>query len=208
MDELENMLAEMLETKNKICGNEKCKKEFTPGRPDQLYCSELCKKHTRGRRRIRSKICEYCNKKYETKRGNQRFCSHECSVKYSQDVMGMQKSLPKTNRDIRTTIVSLVNSAKHRCAIKGIEFNISKEWIDSVCIQETCPITNLKFTNDIVNGVRAPTNRSIDRINLNKGYTDDNIRLVCIWANVARNEWGDEVLIKMCRAVVNGNGGG
>jgi hypothetical protein len=43
---------------------------------------------------------------------------------------------------------------------------------------------------------------SVDRLNGRLGYVKGNVRLVCVAANLARNEWSDEDLIKLCEAIV------
>lgn len=42
---------------------------------------------------------------------------------------------------------------------------------------------------------------SLDRIQPSKGYTKENVRLVCFAVNRARSDWGDEVLLKIARAL-------
>ena len=58
-----------------------------------------------------------------------------------------------------------------------------------------CEITGEQFTW----GPREPTSLSIDRINPAKGYTEDNIRLVCWWVNAAMGNWGLDRLKKLIR---------
>lgn len=41
---------------------------------------------------------------------------------------------------------------------------------------------------------RSPYGLSMDRIDPNKGYTKDNVRLVCWWINAAMGRWGLEKL--------------
>ena len=42
---------------------------------------------------------------------------------------------------------------------------------------------------------------SIDRINATKGYTKDNVRIVCLAANVAMMQWGENVLYIMAQSI-------
>ncbi len=51
------------------------------------------------------------------------------------------------------------------------------------------------------NSYRAPFAPSIDRINSEKGYTDGNVRLVCVAVNWALSDWGIEVFEKICSSV-------
>jgi hypothetical protein len=47
-----------------------------------------------------------------------------------------------------------------------------------------------------------PFSPSIDRIDTVGGYTTDNVRLVCVAANFALNQWGDDVLRRLAHGVV------
>ena len=46
-----------------------------------------------------------------------------------------------------------------------------------------------------------PLGKSIDRIDPEKGYTKDNVRLVSYWYNRTRNNWGDKLTVEMCQRV-------
>jgi hypothetical protein len=41
---------------------------------------------------------------------------------------------------------------------------------------------------------------TIDRIENGKGYTKENCRLICNWANISINDWGDEIFEDMVRS--------
>ena len=76
----------------KICPN--CKKEFTPKRKDQVYCSPKCRDLAYKRRKYRKehlqvKICPACNKEFETVYKKKIYCSKKCRnianrIKYKQ----------------------------------------------------------------------------------------------------------------------------
>lgn len=68
-----------------------------------------------------------------------------------------------------------------RCAVSGIEFH-----------DEAYPKALVK----------RPFAPSLDRINPDKGYTPDNVRLVCVSANFARNQWNDNVLRRLAHGIV------
>lgn len=50
---------------------------------------------------------------------------------------------------------------------------------------------------------RTPTNVSIDKIDHTKGYTMDNIQLVCMACNQIKNDLSNEEMYKFCKAIVN-----
>jgi hypothetical protein len=43
---------------------------------------------------------------------------------------------------------------------------------------------------------------SVDRVDNNKGYTKNNVRLVCAVVNFSLNEFGEEIFDKMCEAYI------
>ncbi len=67
---------------------------------------------------------------------------------------------------IAKKLINLQNSAKSR----NIPFNVSFNKLKQLMKRKTCYYTNTKFTETIV--------RSVDRVDNNKGYFDNNI-VVC-----------------------------
>jgi hypothetical protein len=67
-----------------------------------------------------------------------------------------------------------------RCAISGIKLDMSYK----------------------LNAERNPFSPSIDRIDCNKGYNINNIRIVCMIVNFGLNQFGKEVFIEVCKATV------
>lgn len=64
-----------------------------------------------------------------------------------------------------------------------------------------CPLTGLTLTFSSGSGF-VFTNASLDRIDPSKGYIQGNVRLVCLWANYARNSLTDEDFFYFCNLVV------
>lgn len=61
-----------------------------------------------------------------------------------------------------------------------------------------CAITQIRFDILKLDGKRRmPYAPSVDRIDSAGGYTKDNVRLVCLATNLALNEWGDSVFMKI-----------
>lgn len=93
----------------------------------------------------------------------------------------------------RSRITALVCAARTRARKRQLEFALTREWVTSVQGQRACALTGILFENNRPPGVRAdPRGRSIDRINPQRGYTPDNVRLVCTWVNVARSQLSDD----------------
>jgi ribosomal protein L28 len=73
-----------------------------------------------------------------------------------------------------------------------------------------CELTGIKFEYGVAQEVLHLTTRrrrvwapSIDRVDGARGYEADNVRLVCLAANAARQEFGDEVLFRLARGLSN-----
>jgi hypothetical protein len=67
-----------------------------------------------------------------------------------------------------------------------------------------CAVSGLEFSSAAVGAGRArhPFMPSLDQIEPGKGYTADNVRLVCVVANFAMNAWGLDTLIRVARGVI------
>ncbi|MBV8140175.1 MAG: hypothetical protein JO121_31735, partial [Deltaproteobacteria bacterium] len=67
-----------------------------------------------------------------------------------------------------------------------------------------CAVSGLEFSGAAVGAGRArhPFMPSLDQIEPGKGYTADNVRLVCGAANFAMNAWGLDTLIRVARGVI------
>lgn len=67
-----------------------------------------------------------------------------------------------------------------------------------------CAISGLDMTYELFNG-RIFTNVSVDRIDSNKGYTKDNIQLVCMAVNQMKSDMSTEELLYFCEQIVCNN---
>lgn len=68
-------------------------------------------------------------------------------------------------------------------------------WLEQ---NQICKLTGVKMTTTTGKG-RVPTNVSIDRICSSKGYTKDNVQLVCLWANIAKNDLPVSDFVEFCK---------
>ena len=64
-----------------------------------------------------------------------------------------------------------------------------------------CALTGMQMTYKFYEG-RVNTNLSVDRINSTKGYSKDNVQLVCMAANQMKNDLSMEEFINMCESVL------
>jgi hypothetical protein len=67
-----------------------------------------------------------------------------------------------------------------------------------------CAVSGLEFSSAAVGAGRArhPFMPSLDQIEPGKGYSADNVRLVCVAANFAMNAWGLDTLIRVAKGVI------
>lgn len=95
----------------------------------------------------------------------------------------------------------LYKYAKSRALKKGLEFTITEE---DVIIPEFCPMLGYKLiVGSNGNNKHSP---SIDRIDSSKGYTPDNIQIVCRLYNSMKWDSTREELIHFCKSVLEKEG--
>lgn len=71
---------------------------------------------------------------------------------------------------------------KHRCNDKDLEFNLTFSFLKRLLSRKTCEYTGIRFDDD--------ENRlSIERINSDKGYTEDNVVAVAKRINEAKSNF-------------------
>ena len=95
---------------------------------------------------------------------------------------------------------TLLRSARDRARRRGYEFNLTQEWVDER-IAKGCVLTGWAFDLEH-KGKAVPLSPSIDRIDSEKGYTPDNCRMVCWIVNRALGNFGSEIFLKMCAAIL------
>lgn len=92
---------------------------------------------------------------------------------------------------------------------RGILFELSMEEFEKIVTRSAgiCEVTGivLQRSRNLFEGDRQPFMPSIDRISSSGGYTFDNVRIVCVSANLAMNTWGTWVLEELARAMVATN---
>lgn len=112
----------------------------------------------------------------------------------------------KTYNNRKTTISGylrqLLWGIKARAKRSNIEFTITFDDVIELYAkqQSKCAITKVTLTHAHGNG-RIKTNISIDRIDNTKGYTKDNIQLVCDIVNIMKNTMGLEELVHWCKLI-------
>lgn len=111
------------------------------------------------------------------------------------------------NQDISWKAVANAMNGRHRqSAIKrSIPFQINSADIYALMSEADfrCAISGIPFSKKADLGGRMdPWAPSVDRIENRHGYVKDNIRVVCVIANMAMNQWGYDALLRLSKAVV------
>jgi len=88
---------------------------------------------------------------------------------------------------------------------RSIPFALSRKHFDALVVnaQGRCMVSGIPFSNERIPGsARRPYFPSLDRIDSSKGYSCNNVRLVCVLVNIALNEWGLDPLMRVAQAIV------
>lgn len=81
--------------------------------------------------------------------------------------------------------LALLNSAKRRAKIKGLDFNIG---VSDIELPEKCPLLGIELTSNYREKTKYIDNSySIDRIDSNKGYVKGNVWIISYRANAIKN---------------------
>lgn len=105
--------------------------------------------------------------------------------------------------DLPTWAKNLYSQTKARAKKRGNEFSLTKDSYASLVADE-CALTGIAFDTSQAakRHYKRPFAPSIDRIDSTKGYSDENIRIVCVAVNLAMNAWGEEILFKMAACLI------
>lgn len=106
-------------------------------------------------------------------------------------------------KNINALLHKKMHQARYNAARRGKEFSITIEDLISLAKSQhnLCALSKVKMAHCRTN---KWANVSIDRIDNNKGYTPDNIRLVCAAVNSMRNRMSDEELLWWAKQISKG----
>jgi hypothetical protein len=105
----------------------------------------------------------------------------------------------------RSKLRALLSAAKTRAAKKDREFTLTLSGLAGLlALQEyRCAVTGLPFVLEPdADYWRGPYSASLDRIDVSRGYTPDNVRLVLACVNIMLGEWGDQVFFSVAAAAL------
>lgn len=95
-------------------------------------------------------------------------------------------------------------AAEQRAGVLGLEFTVEQDWIEAALVRGVCERTYIPFSFDRpAPGLRFnPYAPSLDRIDPFKGYTADNVQVVCNAYNLGKNQFTDAQFLAFCKRVV------
>lgn len=116
----------------------------------------------------------------------------------------------KTRKDLydRDTKLNKILQMRYLCAKEratkyDIPFDITKDYVYELWQKQNgkCAISGIDMTFEFNKG-RIATNVSIDQINPKKGYTTDNIQLVCMAVNQMKSDFDTDTLLMFCENIL------
>lgn len=174
----------------KVCSKCKLEKEL-----DEFYEN----KNANGKK-YRKGMCKKCflthSKKYQKSYQSKPESRERCSL-WKKNALanksGHKEKLAIQSRAalLRNTAGIMLSRAKRRAQLNGMDFNLVKE---DIVIPEICPILEIPiFVGTKGNYANSP---SIDRVNSDRGYTKNNIRVISMLANTMKSNASPELLRK------------
>ncbi len=104
---------------------------------------------------------------------------------------------------IERLVVERYCSIRERAKKNGWIVDFDKDYLLELWEKQNhlCALTKIEMTALLFNG-RTPTNMSVDRIDSTKGYTKDNIQLVCMAVNQMKSDLTYSELLFFCKNIV------
>lgn len=101
---------------------------------------------------------------------------------------------------------AIYRTTKKNAPRRGIPFEITFDEMVGLFARSEgrCELTGIAFTNERRTKHKRPYAPILDRIDSRLGYTAANCRIVCVAANLAMNEFGEEVLREVAVGLLGG----
>lgn len=102
----------------------------------------------------------------------------------------------------------LLNSARGGAKLRNLKYTLTEADLERLIERAggKCEVTRIPFNYQRTGQNRRPWAPSIDRIDSQRGYTPDNVRLVCFAVNIALSDMGDSVLEAICHSYCKAQG--
>lgn len=141
--------------------------------------------------------------KYGHYRGKCRICYNK-NVRCRQELSKTELQVKKKYREKllkERPFASIVAAIKSRSKTHNIPFNLTESFIENMYKEQNglCYYTNEFMNLNIKNDNRA----SVDRVNPNLGYVQNNVVLCRLIVNTVKNKLSKEELFDFCKKVLN-----
>jgi len=164
------------------------------------------------RKQFGTKYCSKCNEDLDVSM----FYSDKCNTDGLQSVCisHQKEKINVSYSNYSCAITKIFNCCKQNANKRNIQFLIEKSDIDELYKKQNgkCAITGVKMTHDYTKKrenddehILNKENMSIDRINNSKGYTKNNIQLVCAIVNRIKHDMNSFELMFFALSVCYNN---
>lgn len=166
--------------------------------------------------------CDICGTPYERRMISQRYCSRACYQRSwathhpeehrersrrhrAENPKWHQEREPKYYQAYRTKEIAtkpwlyLLKSRKSHAKLRGLTFNLTNEWA-SARWTGRCEITGLEFVKNVAKGPH-PFSPSLDRIEADIGYTQNNSRFILWGCNAIKGVGTDSDMYEIAAAI-------
>jgi hypothetical protein len=164
---------------------------------------------------IASKLCLICkqakpldqfHKMKRAKGGVHPHCKKCRSQEWQRNSSANLKRLAQYRESINGRAIHLLKEAKRRAAKSELEFSITPLRITFALSLGVCERSGVKFDlSPHDRQTNNPFSPSIDKVDPFKGYTDENIKVVCVAYNFGKMQMTHEEYVAFCKCVVEFN---
>lgn len=160
----------------------------------KLYLCNKCKKY---------KSFECFNKDKSTLNGDRDGLCRECRKCQRERYYYERNRLTDNNKALIYKLKQALKGTQRRSKVKNCYTDLTYEYLRYLWDKQNgkCALTGIDMTYTFYEG-RINTNLSVDRIDSTKGYTKDNVQLVCMAVNQMKNDLTYEELLYFCNAVL------
>jgi len=152
-------------------------------------CSKRCSNTvtSSGAKRKSAKVCGICKGPFIAKPA-ERYCSDTCKLR--ADISWREGT--------RQTFMRLLILCRRRGGALTVD--------DLLAIHKRqeglCALSGMRMTTALTRG-RVWTNVSVDRVDSSRGYDVNNVQLVCLAANLMKNNLPQEDFVRWCRVIAD-----
>lgn len=103
----------------------------------------------------------------------------------------------------QTRLTNMLSSIKVSARNRGLSFSLLRSDIEALAEKQnwTCAMTGIALDVGTTKGSQ-PFRPSVDRIDSKRGYDVENIQLVCLMYNIAKNQFNDSDVLTFAHALV------